>query len=158
MKIERLSSQQWDRLKRIRLSALQEAPEAFGSTLDVAQQWSDRSWQEQAEKLPTYIAMIDEADVGMARGTSMGSKEDAYLISMWVSPTVRGKGVGEQLVAAVAGWARAAGFKRLLLDVADDNSAAIALYERLGFEPTGETGEYPPPRSHITEHRRARTL
>lgn len=114
MKIERLSSSEWERLKRIRLAALQEAAD--------------------------------------------GSNSDAYLISMWVSPTERGKYVGEQLVEAVVKWARDAGFSRLLLDVADNNLAAISLYEWLDFRPTGDTGVYPPPRSSITEHRRARKL
>ena len=36
MEIERLSGVEWQRLKRIRLAALQDAPEAFGTTLAAA--------------------------------------------------------------------------------------------------------------------------
>ena len=158
MDIERLSPSEWERLKQIRLAALRDAPGAFGTTLELAQGWSDDVWRQQARDLPTFIATLDGADVGVARGTTDGSNSDAFLVSMWVSPALRGRHVGEQLVDAVAGWARDAGFRRLLLDVADDNAAAIALYQRLGFEPTGESSVYPPPRSHIREHRRARML
>ena len=158
MEITRLSGSEWERLKRIRLAALQDAPVAFGSTLEAAQGWVDDVWRQQVEDLPTFIARIDGIDVGIARGMSNGSNSDAYLISMWVSPTERGKRVGEQLVEAVMKWARDAGFSRLLLDVADNNAAAIAFYERLDFQPTGDTGVYPPARSFITEHRRARML
>jgi len=158
MEIERLACSEWSRLKRVRLAALRDAPQAFGTTLEVAQEWPDDVWREQVKDLPTFVAKIDEIDVGIARGEASVTNTDAHLISMWVSPTARGRRVGEQLVEAVAGWARDAGFTRLLLNVADDNSAAIALYERLRFQPTGETSAFAPPRAHITEHRRARML
>ena len=158
MKIERLAGDEWERLKRIRLAALQDAPDAFGSTHEEARGWGDDVWRQQVADLATFIATIDRVDVGIARGASDGSSTDAYLISMWVAPSVRGRRIGEQLVAAVTRWARDAGFSRLKLDVADFNTAAIALYERLGFRPTGETSAHPPPRSHITEHGRARVL
>jgi ribosomal protein S18 acetylase RimI-like enzyme len=77
---------------------------------------------------------------------------------MWVAPEARGHGVGEQLILAVKDWARSAGHARLLLDVADGNLPAVALYERMGFEPTGEIGSLPPPREHVAEHRRALDL
>lgn len=158
MKIERLSSPEWDRLKRIRLAALRDAPHAFSTTLEVAQGWPDDVWRQQVKDLPTFVAMIDATDIGMARGATTESNTDALLISIWVLPTARGGRVGEQLVETVAKWARDAGFARLLLNVADDNAAAITLCERLNFRPTGETNAYPPPRSHITEHRRERML
>lgn len=158
MEIERLSRLEWGRLKRIRLAAPRDAPQAFGTTLVVMQTWADDAWRQQVEDLPTFVAKINDTDVGIARCKANFSNRDARLISMWVLPTARGKRVGEQLVEAVARWARDAGFTRLLLDVVDDNSAAIALYERLNFKPTGETSTFSPPRSQITEHRRAQTL
>ena len=82
----------------------------------------------------------------------------AYLISMWVTPDMRGCHVGDLLVSAVIDWARASGFKQLLLDVADTNVAAIRLYERMGFVPSGGVGSLPPPREHIKEHQRVLEL
>lgn len=40
----------------------------------------------------------------------------------------------------VVAWARANGMNRLLLDVADLNAQAIALYESKGFKPNGKSG------------------
>ena len=89
------------------------------------------------------------------RGAPDEARTDAaWLISMWVAPEVRGRGVGEALIAAVVEWARASGARRLLLDVGDHNRPAIALYARMGFEPNGRTGALPAPRSHIREHQR----
>ena len=73
---------------------------------------------------------------------------------MWVSSDQRGLGVGEQLVKAVIQNARHSGFRSIRLDVADDNAAAIALYDRLGFMTTGIVGQMPPPNRHISEHER----
>ena len=158
MDVERLTGTEWRRLRRIRLAALEDAPDAFGTTVEAARELPDGAWRQQAEDLPTFVATVDGSDVGIVRGAIAESKLDAFLISMWVAPSERGRRVGEQLIEAVAGWARDAGFQRLLLDVADGNAPAIALYERLGFRPTGETSRYPSPRSHVTEHRRALML
>ena len=40
-----------------------------------------------------------------------------YVISLWVAPEARGRGVGEALAAEVVTWARARGLRRIILDV-----------------------------------------
>ena len=87
-----------------------------------------------------------------ARDTA--NTDTAWLISMWVAPEVRRRGVGGLLVDGVVDWARSSGVIRLLLDVSDSNAPAIALYARKGFTPNGEVGTLPPPREHIREHQR----
>lgn len=57
-----------------------------------------------------------------------------YVSDLWVSPSVRGKGLGRRLLRSVAtdaGDVWGAGFVRLF--VYDDNSQAHAFYDRLGF-------------------------
>lgn len=56
-----------------------------------------------------------------------------YLQSIAVDSQVRGGGVGSMLFADAIERARTAGATRLVLDVADDNPRARALYERLGM-------------------------
>ena len=73
---------------------------------------------------------------------------------MWVAPEARGQGVGNALIDAVIEYARSSGASRLLLDVADHNQQAIALYARKGFKLNGKTGTLPAPRNHIREHQR----
>jgi ribosomal protein S18 acetylase RimI-like enzyme len=51
--------------------------------------------------------------------------------------------VGERLVRTVLESAAERGLSRVLLEVAHENAAARALYERTGFTPTGRTGEMP---------------
>jgi GNAT superfamily N-acetyltransferase len=146
-------------LRAIRLRALRDAPDAFSSTLEEAAARSSESWTSQVIELPTFVAVSDGVDVGMVRYAQDGTgAETGCLISMWVAPQVRRQGVGGALVDAVVAWARSRGATRLLLDVADANAPAVALYARKGFEPNGQSGALPPPREHIREHRRELTL
>ena len=59
------------------------------------------------------------------------------LIQMWVAPIWRNQSVGAQLVAGIIEWS-ALRADRIRLGVAEDNQAAIALYTRCGFLPTGK--------------------
>jgi ribosomal protein S18 acetylase RimI-like enzyme len=159
LEIQRLNSTEGERWRSIRLTALHDAPDAFGTTLAEANAFPPELWSRQVGEFPTFIAVLDAIDVGVVRASPDEEQPGAaFLLSMWVAPDARGKGVGEELIDAVAGWAESDGFSRLVLDVADTNASAIALYARKGFEPTGETGTLPSPRQHIREHRRALAL
>ncbi len=71
-------------------------------------------------------------------GTAGGVVEDgAELVSLWVHPTWRGRGVGDLLVQAVLDWAREQGHAELRLWVSADNGPAERLYARHGFVRTG---------------------
>jgi GNAT superfamily N-acetyltransferase len=153
--LERLGANDGLRLRAIRLRALLDAPDAFGSTYEEAVARTAESWSEQASELPTFVAVVNGLDVGMVRcARSEADPATAWLISMWVAPDVRRGGVGGALVDAIIEWAQCHNVSRVLLDVADANQPAIALYARKGFQPNGEVSTLPPPRGHIHEHQR----
>ncbi|MDZ7801100.1 MAG: GNAT family N-acetyltransferase [Trueperaceae bacterium] len=144
------------RLRAIRLRALADAPDAFATTLDEAETRDPEDWEEQLASLPTFVWREGDADLGMIRSAPHDLDPDAgYLISMWVAPEARGRGVGAALVRFVLAWARGRGLRRLLLDVGTHNAPARRLYERHGFVATGATGSLPPPRTHVREHEMA---
>jgi GNAT superfamily N-acetyltransferase len=68
--------------------------------------------------------------------------ETAELKRMYVSPTVRGRGLGRRLVAALEAEARALGVRRLVLETGVRQAAALALYRATGFHPIPLYGEY----------------
>jgi GNAT superfamily N-acetyltransferase len=155
IRYEQLGPNHGARLRSIRLRALQNAPEAFGTTYEEASAYGNDTWTRHVIELPTFVATDNDQDVAMVRCARDRHEPDtASLISMWVAPEVRRHHVGGTLVDLVVAWARSNGIHRLLLDVADVNSAAVALYAAKEFEPTGKVGRFPPPRQHIREHQR----
>jgi ribosomal protein S18 acetylase RimI-like enzyme len=62
-----------------------------------------------------------------------------------VDPTVQGRGVGRLLVTTCLDRARAAGKKRMVLSTDRRMTAAIRLYERLGFTRLPERDWRPEP-------------
>ncbi len=137
-----LTSDDWPTWRDLRLRALADAPSAFGSALadwqgdgDTEDRWRGRLALPASHNL---VALLDGEPVGMASGVPAdGAQSAAELISMWVAPQARGRGVGDALVLAVEAWARARGADTLELAVFEDNDAAAALYERHGFADTG---------------------
>ena len=67
----------------------------------------------------------------VARGALV---EDWLVVTaVTVAQEARRRGLATALMAALGSWARERGGRRALLQVAEDNAAALALYDRLGF-------------------------
>ena len=157
IRFEQLGPDEGPRLRAIRLRALQDAPDAFGTTFEQASAYADEVWAKQVVELPTFVIVYEDdgRDVAMVRcGRDQDKTDTAWLLSMWVAPEIRRAGAGGVLVDLVVAWARENGISQLVLDVADLNTPAIALYESKGFAPNGKIGTLPPPRQHIREHQR----
>ena len=128
-------------VRPLRLRALREDPDAFGSTLASEQARPDADWEFWARD--SLIAFDGETPVGMANLKLDG--DAASLYGMWVAPEARGRGVAEALARALIDRA---GDRPITLCVAEGAHAARRLYERLGFTPTGTTGTLRPG-SHV---------
>lgn len=156
---------EWATLREVRLAALREAPSAFASTHAreepfTEEQWRGRLSRDGSVTLFGYLAVAGSggdraAPAGIAGVLQQGG--DADLVSMWVRPAARGQGVGEALVAAAAGWAKARDHDSLYLWVTATNAPARRLYERCGFAPTGESQPLPSDPS-LSEIRMSRRL
>jgi ribosomal-protein-alanine N-acetyltransferase len=68
--------------------------------------------------------------------------EEAELLTLGVVGAARRKGLGAALLAAVLEAARSEGAQRFFLEVGKDNTAARALYDRMGFIPVGARRRY----------------
>jgi GNAT superfamily N-acetyltransferase len=144
MSVVRLGVDDGERLREIRLRALRDSPDAFASTYEREAAFSPAEWAGRlgAPGSRWWVAENgDGADVGLVCVFLEGA--GAHLVSMWVAPEARGRGVGSLLADEAVAWARAAGAQRVRLWAVDGNHAARALYARKGFVPTGEVMALP---------------
>ena len=84
----------------------------------------------------SLVAIVDGAPVGLANLGLRGTR--SWLGGVGVIPSRRGEGIGELLTRALLDRAKAAGARKMELEVIVENQPAIALYEKLGFERTRE--------------------
>jgi N-acetylglutamate synthase-like GNAT family acetyltransferase len=131
-----LGEDEWEQYRSVRLSALEESPEAFAATLEEEQQFDEDLWRTRMRRSQRLIAERDGQAVGVA---SLGEHENervAELFGLWVSPAARGSGVATQLVQAGADTARGQGRTHLAYWVGSDNGRAVAFASGFGFRPT----------------------
>src|SRR5262245_32742865 len=133
---------EWERVRDLRLRSLQDAPEAFGSTLEEERAYGEPEWigwiegWEGATNI-LYVAEAGETWVGMAGGSRTRGEPDGHLYGMWIDPAWRTRGVGSLLVHEVLRWAGSWGSRWVILGVTETNEGAARFYERLGFTDTG---------------------
>ncbi len=146
-----LGPDDWARWRLLRRRALADSPEVFGSTLadwsgpgDVEQRWRDRlTWA------PLNIVLgADGADLGMVSATEPGADGRIQLISLWVTPEARGRGLGELALCTVIEHA-AQQDRGVSLVVRTVNVRAQRLYRRHGFVDAGVSAEDPAERVFV---------
>lgn len=139
------------RFRSIRLEAIAESPTAFGSTLAELLSRPPEYWDQRAangaEGPDAILLVAEEGDrwvgiVGGFMGEEAGTRY-VDLISMWVHPASRGRGIGRRLIRRLVAWAREHGARCVVLWVTENNEAATALYRRAGFRETGERQPHP---------------
>ena len=115
---------------------MKDAPYAFGSKYEREVNAGEDKWRSRLAGRSQFVAEVD-GDVAGTAGGIASDDASAELISMWVAPSARGKGVGEMLVHVVLDWARDEGHPAVRLWVTEGNVAAERLYLRCGFARTG---------------------
>ncbi|WP_210364003.1 GNAT family N-acetyltransferase [Bacillus sp. REN3] len=143
MEIRRLSGQDADIYRAIRLDGLQQNPEAFGSSYEEEKGYTLERFRDrlQAENTFTYGAFDGPELVGVVTLVPEGKmkmKHRANIYAMYVKPETRGKGAGKQLVETVVSQARKLEeIERIYLTVVASNEPAKRLYSSIGFEVYG---------------------
>jgi GNAT superfamily N-acetyltransferase len=138
--VRRFAAQEWRVYRALRLDALRDAPNAFGSTLAREEAFDDDVWAnrlasgaESPAELP-LVAEDGERAIGLAWARIAPEDPDvAALYQVWVDPEYRHRGVGRLMIDTVLDWARVVGVRQLLLSVALGPGSALEFYRRAGF-------------------------
>jgi ribosomal-protein-alanine N-acetyltransferase len=88
-----------------------------------------------------HVACSETAEIcGVLITQCLG--EDAEILTLGVAPALRRQGIAQALLADFFARARDAGAVRVVLEVAADNAAALALYQSLDFVRQGTRQNY----------------
>jgi GNAT superfamily N-acetyltransferase len=140
--VRSLGEDEWEQYRSVRLSALEESPDAFVASADEERGYEEDFWRNRMRRSQRLIAEQDGAPVGVAsvgQGRQESEKDNekvAELFGLWVAPSARGTGVATQLVQSGADAARQQGRSHLAYWVGVDNGRAVAFASGFGFRPT----------------------
>ena len=87
------------------------------------------------------IAYVDESPVGCGALRPINDV-DTELKRMFVVKSHRGQGISRRILNHLENRSREEGFKRILLETGNQQTAAIRLYESVGYERVDPFGEY----------------
>ena len=148
--VRRVTEDDWEKLRAVRLEMLADTPVAYLETVADAEARSEEEWRMRAHRGssgPTGLGLAAE-DAGQGRWVGylacfVDSPGQGHVVSVYVAPALRGTGLAARMLDAVVEWARGeAGLSRLHLYVHEDNRRAHAMYRRYGFTDTGATMPY----------------
>jgi predicted GNAT family acetyltransferase len=138
--LRRLGQDDWEILRDVRLRALEDSPDAFGSTLDRERDFDEKEWRRRLVR-PVYAVMADDRPVAMAGAFADEGRVQVW--GMWTDPEHRGRGHARALLDELLREHVAAG-RPVSLHVNTANAGARAVYERYGFVATGELEQLRP--------------
>ncbi len=150
MNIRQLAAHDAPVYQPLRLRALREHPEAFGSSLDDEQplplEQVARRLDDTSGNSVSFGAWLDGQLVGIVslfRSPRLKTRHKAILGGMYVSPEARGNSIGKALLEHTLSYARTMdGLEDVTLAVTVRNDAARRLYLGAGFVPYGVEPRY----------------
>jgi RimJ/RimL family protein N-acetyltransferase len=145
MNIRVLQESDAESYQNLRLSSLQVNPEAFGSTYEREAEFSIETVEERLKTTKDKFVLgafaISGSLVGIVafvRENSFKTTHKGNIFGMYVSPELRGKGLGRTLLLELIKRVRDLdGLEQINLTVVSSNDSAKMLYESVGFEAYG---------------------
>ncbi len=140
MEIKLLTENDWLSWKNIRLEALKNTPEAFGSSFEEESNLSDKDFQQTLNKNNVFGAFKHDGLVGCAAFAylhTIKTKHRGIVWGMYIKPKYRGEGVADSLLKTVILFAKNKVMQLHLACVAN-NIHAVKFYQKNGFEIYGK--------------------
>jgi phosphinothricin acetyltransferase len=135
MTIIHLTEHHWPAVRAIYESGIATGNATFQTE---APGWED--WDQGHVKSCRLVAMEADQVLGWAALSAVSGRcvyAGVGEVSVYIHPDARGKGVGQQLLAALIEESESNNFWTLQAGIFPENSASIALHEKLGFRQVG---------------------
>lgn len=86
-------------------------------------------------KIPSFLARLEQRTRALLTGQEPEEPPPVgHILNIAVDPAFRGRGLGKRLLEYALEYCRRLGAKQIELEVRTGNDAAIALYQKYGFE------------------------
>ncbi|WP_280443943.1 GNAT family N-acetyltransferase [Nocardia brasiliensis] len=119
-----LTEDDWQLRRKLSLSAIADAPWAYGHTYKQVADRPPQFWRDQiADRTSTIVAFMDGRPVGDVCAIPSPNRPDAQEItSAWVAPEARSSGVGDKLLRTQLQWLQDNGHRQAQLWTRQDNA------------------------------------
>jgi ribosomal protein S18 acetylase RimI-like enzyme len=137
--VRRLTPDDYDALRALRLEALSLYPEAFASDPDQEAAMPKEQWLARLATAMSFGGFVDDALSGMVVFSKPSRPKVAHtgdVGAMYVRDAARGTGLADALMNALIDHASEV-VEQIQLTVNAENARAIKFYERHGFRPIG---------------------
>jgi ribosomal-protein-alanine N-acetyltransferase len=104
--------------------------------------WSETNIRELVSSPGAFALVAEDEGAPLAFVIARTAVDEAEILTLATLPAARRRGLARALMSRAADLARERGARRLLLEVGEDNPAARALYDTLGFETVGRRRGY----------------
>jgi hypothetical protein len=154
MRVERLTEDDWEVLKTIRLQSLQEGPPRLAAALEREWGFKEDHWRMRLRGAPWFVAFAGRRVVGLISVISEpgAPSEERHLMACWVASERAEAGTDEALVAAAEDLAQSEGAALMTVWIADGDDDERELYQRTGYAPSGV--RMPMPRDRLRREER----
>lgn len=118
-------------MRELSLEAVAESPDNFVTTYEEQAAEPEQSFLDEIANGWLFIAGGDQGMIVL--------RPNGWVHTAYVRAGSRGQGLGDQLLGAVIAAAREAGIAKLAMGVFEENTHAVGLYRRHGFEIVSRT-------------------
>lgn len=139
--VRRLTGEDWELYRAVRLAMLLDAPGAYGSSFVREVAFDEATWRDRLMHPVFLAAREDGLPLGAATLYTSAPGVDPEIVAMWVAGHARGSGVADALVGACVDEAGRQGVTRVQMHVMADNPRAATMYARAGFSFDGVSAE-----------------
>lgn len=134
--VRQFTEDHWNLWRDIRLEALQSDPDAFGSTYEEEAYSTESDWRLKLRINDVFAVCVGENIVGVGCFTLNNTTKTRHKGKIWgvyIRPDFRGNGLSNNLIERLVEHAKTR-CAQVHLAVNTSNRAAIALYQKHGFE------------------------
>lgn len=137
--IRKLSRNDWQIFKEIRLQMLKEEPQAYARTFEEMVKRTDDEWKENVISANSGLLVLwVNGKLAGINGYFYPNKEEVEIWGMFIRSEFRGHGLGKKLMEEIEKEIRKdKNIKLIRIEVTTTQKVAYGLYKKMGFKVVG---------------------